>query len=616
MAPSRKNILKWYKHELERAKNFRLEQGYDVLWDRMIDLYGGRMLASATSAEDRVVVGIAFGTINVIFPSVSVNYPKITVMPNDPLDEERARITEAVTNYNWRHFDYQEEFRLAVKDYLIIGHGWIKTGYRYREVPVALSDDERAAEYESAVTEAEDYAAENFQLAGDLPTNEEIASNLPDTRMVVAEDQPFVERVSPFDVFVDVEATTLNNARWICQRIVRPLPDVQKDERYKRGVRMSVKADMQIGQGHEELRHRSFFRRGNQDPEDQRVTIYEWYDIKSNTVATCAEGSDEFLIDPQPAPFTFGHPFVMLRNYDLPEHFYPIGDLEAVEPLIHELNKTRSIAISVRKRFARKYLIREGSFDPAGRQALESDVDNTFVPVADQNTPFQELVGVLPQDTVPPELFEHSDVIEKDIGDVSGIADYQRGQSPETRQTATEAAIISDAVNARSADKLAQIEKTIAKIARRVVQLQQQFMSAVHVARVVGQNDAIYWIPYGAEDIQGEYDFEVEAGSTQPMNETVRRQNALALMQAMQPFIAMGVVDPAALAHHVLKYGFNVPNPSKFMAPMMAPMTPGPAGALQAGGVAGPQGAPMGGGFMDQNGEVGNRKPGGAMEGV
>jgi hypothetical protein len=355
------------------------------------------------------------------------------------------------------------------------------------------------------------------------------------------------------------------------------------------------------------------WRRGNQEPQDQRVTIYEWYDTKSNTIAVCAESEDsEFLVDPQPAPFPFGHPFIQIRNYDIPDYFYPMGDLEAIEPLIDELNKTRSVAIQVRQKFARKTLYRAGAFDGPGRQALASNVDNTMVPVADESAPLSEVVLAMPQIPVPPEMFEHSEVVEKDIGDVSGVSEYQRGQVPETRRTATEAAIISDNVNARSADKLAQIEQAIARVARRIVQLQQQFMQQTQVARVVGPDQAIFWVPYDAEDIKGEFDFEVEAGSTQPMNETVRRQTATALMEAMTPFLGT-VVDPAALAQHVLREGFGVKDPSKFMIdPMMAAMNAMGMGE-EPGGVGGPQGAPMGGGFEDESGTPGNQLPEGAM---
>ena len=612
MARSRKDTLKFYKHEIDRAKNFRTDQGYERLWERMVDLYRGRVLPTVQTKEDRVVVNVAFGTINVIYPSVSVNYPKITVMPNDPLDEDRAVLTEAITNYNWKHFNFQDEFRLAVKDYLLMGHGWVKVGYSYKEQEVGYSDSERDELYADSVAEADDFAAQNPDMAGDVADDHEIGQALPQSKVVIAEDQPFVERVSPYDIYVDPEATTLNDARWICQKIVRPLTEVRKDPRYKQSVRLSVQSDMHADQYREEQRRR--FLRGNNDPEDQRVTIYEWYDIKANTFSVCAEGSEQFLVDPQPCPFPFGHPFVMLRNYDVPDFFYPMGDLEAIEPLVDELNKTRSIAIQVRQKFARKTLARAGAFDAAGRQALASNVDNTVVFVADEGADLNQVVAAMPQIPVPPELFEHSDTIEKDIGDVSGISEYQRGQVPETRRTATEASIIQDNVSARSAEKLAQIEKAIARVARRVVQLQQEFMQATQVARVVGPDQAIFWIPYSHEDIQGEFDFEVEAGSTQPMNETVRRQTATALMEAMAPFIGT-VIDPAMLAQHVLKEGFGVKDPSKFIMPPMPMMDPNTGMPVEEpGGVGGPQGPPDGaGGFQNQNGEVGNQLPEGAM---
>jgi len=630
MARSRAQALKLYKHELERTKRYREEQGYDQLWERMIDLYRGHPYSVATT-EDQITVNIAFSTINVIGPTISVNYPKITVMPTHPLYEEAAFITEAIVNYEWKHNNYQDQFRLAVKDYLVVGHGWIKTGYRYKQQEVSLSDNEMNEALGEAQAEADAYAAENPDMAGVVPTDDELMENLPQTKLVTVEDQPYVERISPFDIFVDPEATTLDDAKWICQKIIRPLTEVRKDPKYKPGARANVQADMDVS-GDRNDRNRSFFRRGNEDPADQRVTVYEWYDLKANTVATCAEGSDEFLIDPQPCPFAFGHPFIMLRNYDIPDYFYPMGELEAIEPLILELNKTRSIEMQVRKKFARKFMFRAGEFDAAGRQALESDVDNQYVPVA-SDTPFDQLIGVVPQTQVPPDLYQHSETVEDDIGTVSGISDYQRGQTPETRRTATEAAIISDSVNARSADKLSQIEKGIARVARRIVQLNQQFMSADKVAPIVGQDQAIYWLPYGYEEIKGEFDFEVEAGSTQPMNETTRRQQATAMLEGMMPFVQMGVVDPAKLAQHVLKFGFNVPNPGKFMTPMAMMMAqggdpmqqmmmqqmgmggaPAPPGG---GGTGGPQGPPDGaGGFTDDSGEVGNQLPQGAMGGM
>lgn len=614
---SRKQYLKYYKHELERAKNFRELEGYDDLWQRMIDMYRGKCLPVVESVEDQVVVNVAFGTINVVYPSVSVNHPKITVTPNKPEDEDRSAIVEAVTNYNWKHHNFQDHFRRCVKDYLILGHGWLKCGYRYKEEYQPLTGSAAEEEAETLRSQADDFAAANPEMAGIVPSNEEIEQNLPETTLCITEDRPFVERVSPFDIFVDPEATCMDDVRWICQRIYKPLEDVRRDERYKKSVRMSVEGDM--GTERDDSASRSWFRRTQSEPDNVRVTVYEWYDVHANTMSVCAEGSDDFLIDPHPIPFSFGHPFVMLRNYDVPDMFYPMGDLEAIEPLVQELNKTRSVSMRVREKFAPKYLYRPGAFDATGRQALEGREYKRMVPVADTNSPFTDLLAVVPEVPTPPELFQHSDIVEKDIGDVSGISEYQRGQVPETRRTATEAAIISDSVNARAADKLAQIEGGIALVARRVVALLQEFVTVDQVARVVGPDGALWWVPYDAEDVAGEYDFEVEGGSTQPMNETVRRQTATAIAESMMPFVQMGVVNPTELAMYLLKFGFGIKNPQNFMVdPMQSMMMQQQMAAQQQTGgqmpgQEGMQPPPMGGGYQNDQGEVGNQLPEGMM---
>ena len=73
--------------------------------------------------------------------------------------------------------------------------------------------------------------------------DEEIAANITNTAMMIVEDQPFVERISPFDMFVDPEATCLEDANWIAQRIVRPLEEAKKDKRYKASARKKLDAD-------------------------------------------------------------------------------------------------------------------------------------------------------------------------------------------------------------------------------------------------------------------------------------------------------------------------------------------------------------------------------------
>ena len=556
------------KKRLESSARWREEMGYDSLWQRMTDLYRGKQWPKTTATnEDLIVVNLAFSTVNVIAPSVSVNHPKIVVSATQEEDQDRAAFVEAVVNYLWRHHDFRKPFRRAVKDFLITGHAWMKVGWKFVEQERTLSDSEREEMLDDAILEADAFAVENVAMAGDLPTDEEISVNIPETTMMIVEDQPFIERVSPFDIYIDPEATCLEDANWICQRIVRPLEEAKKDKRYKASVRKRLQAD---GILYPMFQNRQIQEQEQYLADEDRVAIYEYYDIAENTMSVFSQASEEFLVDPMPMPYAYGQPFVMLRNYDIPDYFYPMGDLESIESLQLELDKTRTQLINARKRYARKYLYHERSFGPEGREALESDQDGRLVPVVDENKPLQEVVVPMPQTPLSPEIYNTSAIIEQDINTVSGVSEYARGSMPEIRRTATEASIIADAGNARAADKLAIIEISIGQLARRVIQLMQQFMTGEQMARIAGKGGQDMFFTYSRDDIIGEFDFTVEGGSTQPINDTIRKTQAVSLLNAMAPLVGT-VIDPVALAKHVLTMGFDVKDPEKFIIQQQTP---------------------------------------------
>ena len=580
---SRQEILSDYIEKVDKCENWRDQESFEQTWRRLIDLYRGKHWPSTTSSkQDLIAVNLAFSTVNVIAPSVAVNYPKIVVQATDPADSARAAVVEGVANYMWRHHDFRTPFRSAVKDFLVIGHGWLKVGWKFVEQEQGISDEQREEMIGSAMLEADTFAMQNPEMAADLPTDNDIIASIPESAMTIVEDQPFVERVSPFDVFVDPAATCMADAKWIAQRIVRPVEEAQKDKRYKPSVRKRLSSSVMDTEYPE-------YHDGKGEFVGDQVVIWEFYDILENTVGIYADGAEEFLVDPVPMPYAYGQPFVMIRNYDVPDHFYPIGDLESIESLQLELDKTRSQLMNDRKRYARKYLYHERSFGPEGREALESDEDGRLVPVVDENKPLQEVVVPMPQIPLSPEIYNYSSIIEEDINTVSGISEYARGAMPEIRRTATEASIIADAQNARAADKLAIVEISISDVARHVIQLMQQFMTGEHIARITARGGEDIFFEFDRDMIAGEYDFSVQAGSTQPMNDTIRKQQAVSLMNAVAPLVGE-VIDPQALAVHVLEQGFGIKDPEKFLV-----QAPGPEVAAEEGQI--PSEGPVPGGM-------------------
>lgn len=528
--------LKQYKQRLDASKRWRKDDGYDATWRRMTDMYKGLQYEDFRT-EDRLSINIAFATINIIAPNISVNYPKIAVNATNPANAANAVIAEAVVNYWWRYKDIRTEFRRAVKDSLTCGHGWVKVGYRFVE--------------EEQVNEGE---------ALDPIDGNEIT---PIT--VVVEDSPFAERVSPMDVFVDPDATSMHDIKWIAQRIRRPMADVKSDKRYSKAARDQIQT-MAVGRYSDDPSKKKIY-----DKTEGYAEIWEYYDISTKTMSVFCDSADQFLIKPIQMPYSFGQPFVMLRNYDVPDHFYPIGDLESIEPLQRELNETRTQMMNHRKKYSRKYLYKESAFDNLGRTALESDEDNVMVPVISDEA-LSSIVAAFPAVINPSDFYDQTQMIIGDIDRVSGVSEIQRGGTSEIRRTATESSLVQDASNARTADKLAMIEQAISECGRRMVALARQFMTGEQVARVIGKDGEPVWIQYDRDYLEGDFDFEVVAGSTQPHNESFRRQMALQMVDAMAPFAGAGIIDMPKLAAYVLQQGFGVKNPDEFIAQPQAPM--------------------------------------------
>lgn len=554
-------LLTRYRTKLEQSRRWRQSERSDDLWTRLIDLYRGKHHRTDIK-EDQLLVNIAFATINIVSPAVSINHPKFTVNAKRPEDADKAVVTEAIINYWWRHFNCQEEFRRAVKDFLIIGHGWVKSGYRYVE--------EEKEKYSEATPPKFDSYDEIVTPGPEAGVESEL---------IIKEDRPFVERVSPFDMYVDPDATSMGDIRWIAQRTRRPLEDIKKDKRYNYAARNEASPSHYSKWGLDQSRPRV-----STDIQDSYGEVWEWYDIDKCTMSVFCDGSDKFLINPVKIPFAFGHPYVMLRNYDVPEYFYPMGELEAIEPLQHELNLTRTQMMNHRKRFARKWLYKETAFDQVGRAALESDEDNMMVPVISDDA-MGNIISPMPAIISPPEFYNQSQLISDDIRSVSGLNEYQGGGIPEIRRTATEAAIIQDAANARVSDKLAIVERNISECGRRLVMLAQQYLTGEQAVRIVGSEAEPIWLTFDRDFIQGEFDFNVEGGSTQPVNESFRRQMALQVVDAMAPFAGAGILDMPKLATYVLQYGFGIRAAGSFVTPQ--PMMPVPPQGV------GPDGQPL-----------------------
>lgn len=575
-------LLSYYGQELERSKDWRETEGHDDCWEDMVGLYSGDSIFPVSgSSEDRIAINQAFSTINVIYPAISVSRPEITVVANQPELETRAVFVQAMVNHQWERYRFQEPFRRAIKDSLIVGHGWCKMLWSYEETEQELTEEEFALRFQTTLVDEQAMAAEENR---EPISDEDLARQIIGAAKETIVDRPVMERISPHDMFVNPEATSMQDARWVAQRIVRHIDDVKTDPAYSRKAREKAMPGLTLADPH-------YSRHDENYKSNELVEVFEFYDLARQTMCTFTAGAAEYLIRPRKMPYSFGHPFEMIRNYEVPDQFYPMGDLEMIAPLVKELSKTRSEMMNHRARYARKYIARKSAIAKSDLTKIASKRDGEVIFVEDDSVPLQDVIQPVNQIGMDPGLYNWSKAIEEDIQDISGITEFMRGGGGQIRRTATEASMLQDAANVRTAEKLDRVETFIANLAIKLLQINQQYVTGEQAAKVIGREGANLWVPYTREDIKGQYDFRVEAGSTVPKNETVRRQSALGMLQALGPFIQTGQINVEELLRVVLRDGFAIKNPEKFITPQQQPQMGGPAGvngqAMQALGMGG-----------------------------
>jgi hypothetical protein len=559
---TKKDLLKNYSMRIGASKRWR-KDAFDSTWRRLLKLYRGKQFVGL-SPEDRVMVNICFSTVNTIVPSVAVNEPKITVTPRKPEGVANAQYIEAAVNYWWRRYKWKLDVKRAVKDSIQIGNGWVKLGWKYAEKSRPATPEELGAQRTDMYQQREQAAIADPAIAADLPSDDDIEGGLDTEIWEVKHDRPFVHRCSPFDIFIDPEATCDDDLKWIAQRIIVPIEAVKQDKRYLKAARDALSPDMaQNPRWRDDEADDSAHSASEQNDDIRRVTLWEYWDIQNEYYCVFSDKADGFLLEPTDFPFPFGHPFVHLGNYELTDEFYSVGDLEMIEPIQHELNGVRSDMANHRKRWQRAYLALRDKLDSVAQDVLGSDEDGRIVYI-DGDEDLSRIIMPIPQTALDPQMYQYSQQVEADLDLVSGVTEYQRGSAPEIRRTATEANLLQASTDARVSDKLSQVEEFMATIAERVVQMAQIWLTQEETAAIVGKDGIQNWVTFTPDQIQGEYDFIVEAGSTTPKDDVSLRQDAIQLVQALEPFMGQ-TVDPKAVVTYLLQNAFDIKDVAPFL---------------------------------------------------
>ncbi len=373
-----------------------------------------------------------------------------------------------------------------------------------------------------------------------------------------------IARVHFDDFLFDEDAGPLKDSwTWVAERMRVPYDDVAANPLFKKSAVKALKG-RSTDKEDEESRERDDRKKGDikssggrtyfnfseeQDAVEPEICIlWKIFDLKKKKWLVIGEGGEEPLVPESDLPKGVeDHPYSILRFTLRDDSPYPIPPLSQGLDPAREYNMARSDIMKHRKRFNRKYeLYMPGLDDPESEAAkLEHGDDGTVIkknqPVS-VVTPIQD--APLDQARWNELGYLKNELIEMmggSTGESRGIAEAD---------SATQAGILDSRLQMKEGDALSEVISFTRDIARKLDQLIQAHIDTVQAVRVTGVDGMEYMEtvrPSDYEEINGEYIYEVNVGSTMPRLPQMERASWLAFLQLV------GNVPPLMTSKRLLK---------------------------------------------------------------
>ena len=542
-----KSEVKHWLSAIKQAKKWRDDQPAFKDAQRFIDEYKGKWDWLAQGIKIALVpINLVFAYVKTEIARLSFHDPWITVNAKRSEDLGAARIAEQVINYTWRELNLKRQIKLALMDAELPGHGWIKVGYTAETGTVESKPKE-----------------EPVKRGPGRPKKEEAVV---DTNPNVKSENVFAYHIPYKNVVFDPTATwpAMDSARWVAIQWEKPLRAVKESGLYDHTEDLKP-----ISEEGEKAPVAEKYRDAN------IVRGWEIYDLDHMKILTVSQGCEYYLREMDyPEWLSGSYPLVEFSFNPVPDSVYPMSDIAPHEPQIVELTKMMAIMMNHLKRWNRQIFTRPGFMTDENKDNFKNSNDGAVI----------EVQGDMQKDFMIPPYAP----VQQDIYGVWNLAmDMWKnicGQSAVTRgaearaQTRTlgELRMQLQGGQARSDEKLDMLEDSIAEVARKLLSIMQKTYDIPRLARIVGTKkllDVLKTRPtaqlgnalqpqsstgeegfsWNKEDIHGEMDVDVIAGSTAPMD----AESQLDMMEKAGPVLLQALASvpgsPAA-KEYVLEF--------------------------------------------------------------
>ena len=422
------------------------------------------------------------------------------------LFEHRGRIRQSYLNYLKEEVDLKHKARLSIQD-AHFAYGVLKTGFA-----ADLVSDSSAGSEDEVIPVNERYVVKRVH-PDDFIWGED-SGTLEDTWDFVAERLRMTKE------------SALENPMFSKAVVKKLQPQEEETSASPRTRRKRAVSGINFGVG-----------KGDRDGV---LFFWEVYDLRKKKWFIVSDELDEesvgFVKDPEDIPeWIEGYPYSVLRFNVRDDSPYPIPPVSQMIDPQRELNLARSKIQTHRKRFNRKYEVFEDGL--AGDreleiQKIESGGDGTIIR---KLTPGQ-VVTTISDAPLDSQAYTEIQVLNADLNEIAGSTPELLGL-PEAG-SATQASLIDTNLQVREGDRLSLISDWIVQVARRLDQTVQAHITQDEAVRVTGLSGEFWEVVRAVdfEEIQGEFQYSVNLGATQPRIPTIERAQWLAFLQVLGGF--------------------------------------------------------------------------------
>lgn len=552
-----------------------------IKWDIFYKLYRGYVAEKDKQWVSNLFVPVAFTVIETLLPRImSVMFgPKFVVKinPREKGDAKMVRVLQQLLKYQFDRFGAFNKFYRWVKDTLMYGVGYVVVYWKFE------------------ATERTVVEPKYFNLAGvKIRYGRQQVK-----RPIVDYDDPEVEVVDPYDLFVDPRATNIKDAKWVIRRVWRTMGYLRKQQAagfYKNiddvkpgltntgDMDKSVRVEVGGGQA-----------LASTDDRDLVELREHWED---GSVTVVAGGAVEIRHDEN--PFWHGNkPICMLKDIELPHEFYAIGEIEPIQSLIEERNTIRNQRLDNVKTIVNRKLVVNKNADIDIEHLDEDNRPGGIILTDDVNA-----VRYLDEIDIVASAFNEDQMIVRDIQEATAMAESTIGVMPRRGETATAINALQGAASSRFALKIQGMVSTgIMDCIKMIISLNQQFLTKKRLVRIIGEAGEDFQA-IAAEDITGNYDYDIQAGLLE-INRDIERQQWMMLLGT--PVMQAANINFEEVQKYTLEL-FDVSNPERFIKEMTPEMQMAMASA-GAPGTPGQPSTPSGTGIPSIKGVPGTPAP-------